>query len=725
MRHGRVRSCGVALATLALTSAAFAGGLQDVERFLPANTFLYGGVEKLGPGFKRIVKLIETNVGFPRQRSITEMILGEMAEELGLGEGAATADQFAAATGLDPDGAAGIAWVLADPSYRLGRMPNENVLVILPVKNRARVEALLAEHILPAFLGQTQRICRYTARRLRYAKRRLAALRKEGKLPDGPVTWETLAAANPGLPRLRCPGGGEYTFGGPEGQPACSLHGREAPPRRGGPITRDMLGAKAVGNVTLVGGRRKGTGYAVTDSHLVISNNMNVLEDAVAAAAAAGAAPSVLLAPPGAGPAAGEARGFLNTAIIFRMLKTELRRELDPRRGSPQAGRRLTALLDAPGGLTLDARILQLEPPAAQRIAVAATWDIQENAATKSWLATPPAALSAWRLVPKSALFAVGTNLVRPTFAVLTDAAMIEEPALAAAVRLAMAGAADDGAFALTRGVFANEMPNMVLILRVKDRAMMDGAIETWTAMLLKELRAEKGVERTTLGGTNIEVRSLVGRRGAAFHFAYVGPFAVAGTSLEDVKAIAAIQQGGGEGALVGSAKYRRLEVAAAPANAVMFLDLPGLMGQFATAGHQRRVRWCNENCKRNLERIAKMAAEFEAKEGRAPADFKELMGATKGVRRRYVPTTCYLSGDRPAKYVYDANTGKVTCPRHGTLEGFRPVSAAAARRRRIDELILSAFGVSGLHLRLEGGQLKGIGTLIPIPQRAPARGSM
>ncbi|NQT52790.1 hypothetical protein HQ576_12095 [bacterium] len=728
----RPKTCGglvVALAlAAALASTTLAGGLAEVERYLPKATFMYGGVEKLGASFDRITQLIDTNVPVFQGRKVAAIVLHELGRELGAGAGVLTTGQFADAMGLDPDGAAGIAWVLADPSVDPGRSMNENVLLILPVRNAQQIEKVMIEHILPEMLGETPRHCRYNRRRVLYAKRRLAQLRKEGKLPDGTVSWKALVEANPGLPVPRCPGGGEYDLGDGITEPTCSVHSRPDEARPDGPFDKAILGVKTVGNATLVGGRSKGTGYAITPTHVIFSNNMNVLEDALAAAELVGGGAKALPAPASTGPAAGEARGFINSALLFDMGKAEIQREVDRGRHSPQALRRLMVLLDAPGGVTLDARIAQLEPANAQRLHIAATWDMKANAMTQEWLATPPTDLAAWKLLPASSLFAVGTNLARPTFAVLAEIAMLEEPAMAGAVRLLMAGADGDGAFAMTPGIFAEDMPNMVLVLRVKDKAMMDAALETWLAMFAKEMQAEKGIERSALPG-NVPLQSIHSARGPSVHVAYIGLFAVACSSLDDMKAIAAIGQGNAAGALTASAAYRKLGGQDGPANAVMFLDVPRLVREMAVASHERSVRWCNQNCQRNLKRIDDAVAKFKADKGRFPADLKELMAGgankAKGVRRFYVPTTCYLSGTGPAKYTLDAAAGHASCPRHGMLVTFKPVTSAAPRRRGSEEMFLSPFGVSVLRLRLEDGKFKGEGTLIPAPQRQAERGSM
>ena len=176
---------GLALATAALAGTARAAATDEVERFLPSTTFLYGGVEKLGPGFDRIVKLIETNVPMGEKPIGLEM-LRELAEELNLPEGQIqTPEQFAAMTGLDPEGSAGIAWVLAAPAFGIERSPNENVLLVLPVKDAATLEPLLLK-VTKETMRETPRLCRATLRGIEQAKRRLAQLRKDGKLPDGP-----------------------------------------------------------------------------------------------------------------------------------------------------------------------------------------------------------------------------------------------------------------------------------------------------------------------------------------------------------------------------------------------------------------------------------------------------------------------------------------------------------------------------------------------------------
>jgi hypothetical protein len=76
-------------------------------------------------------------------------------------------------------------------------------------------------------------------------------------------------------------------------------------------------------------------------------------------------------------------------------------------------------------------------------------------------------------------------------------------------------------------------------------------------------------------------------------------------------------------------------------------------------------------------------------------------------------------------RYVYDPDTGRVSCPRHGSLDDFQPVSADTPRRRGPEEIVISAFGIGALRLRFEDGQLKATGTLMPAPQRVAERGSM
>ena len=703
----RMRNAGMALAAVAALAATAAGGATDeAERFLPATTFMYGGVAKLGPGFGRITKLLQGHIPLFGVQPLDRFVLSMLARELEL-EGADDPDGFAAQTGLDPDGSAGIAWVLTDPSSDPGRSLNENALLILPIRDAARAEALLARKVLAETFRESRRQSRRVLSRIRDAKRKLAQTLKDK--PEGPITWEMLAQATPGLKELRCPLGGEIAIGGWDQEPTSSALANGEPE---GPqaYTRDALGVRQVGDVALVGGRAKGTGYALTRSHIVFSNNVLVLEDAVAAAAADRAR----LAPPSTPPPAWEGRGYIDTAYLFQMLKQEFRLAPGGRgfRRSPPAAKRLAALFDAPRGLTLDVALAT--EGGRTTIPVAVTWAIADGDVTRPWLAQPPAPLAVLKLLPARTVLAFATNLGRPLLALLADLAATEEPALAGAIRLAAAGSTGDGAFAFTRGVFADEMPNMIFALHVGDRAMMDGALETWLAMMAKETRAERGVEQSEVDG--VTVRSVRGKRGMAFHFATIGPFVVACSDLADIKAMVAADKGGPS--LATSPRYRALALPDGPANAAFFLDMPALMADMGQAQHQRQVRYFNEGVPRELKQLEDAIAKFKQQKDRIPQDLDELRRETKG----WVPRGRYFRG-KYIQYQLDPNTGHVSLPGYGTRQDFRPADPAVPRHKDEEELVFSAFGVSGLTLRVEGGAFKARGVLCPAPQRRAERG--
>jgi hypothetical protein len=71
-----------------------------------------------------------------------------------------------------------------------------------------------------------------------------------------------------------------------------------------------------------------------------------------------------------------------------------------------------------------------------------------------------------------------------------------------------------------------------------------------------------------------------------------------------------------------------------------------------------------------------------------------------------------------------DPQTGKASCPQHGTLEDFRPV-VPEAREPRDEEMVLSAFGVWALRLHVEQGRILGRGRLIPSRQTKTERGHL
>jgi len=703
---------GLRVVVAALLAAAGIGGRpglagERIERFLPPPTFVYGGVERLEEGFDKIMAGLHR--ALPDVEALDqERFLRELTRELRLGDGG-TREEFLAATGLDPARSAGIAWVLCDPSSGPGRSVNENVLLILPVRDVGAAERVLSERILPEFAEHSERRCRALVRRVQELKQRWRRLHQDVGARD--VTWEDLAEVAPGLRPLDCPCGGRYVLGKPDDPPVCTVHtehgGRE---RFEGPFTRAGLGTRAVGDVTLVGGRRVGTGYAVAGGHLVLSNSMNVLEASVAAAAGKG--PRAEMAPPGPQAAKADGRAYIQWRLLLDVLRHELERAVR-RRGPSPAAERLFTLFAGGGATTADVRL-------GEDVSARLSWAIRRNPQTARVLDKRPAALEALALVPDTALAAWGANLARESFSVIGDIALLEEPQLAGAAKLVMAAADGDGAFAFTPGAFEGEVPNMLFVLRVRDREVMDAAVESWLGIFTRGHRGDdaRGLQRQQVGG--VEVRSLAGRRGQSFHYAYVGPFVVFGTDLAAVRGVIAVHGGRREASLVASERYRRLGLPGGAANAVSFVDMPAFVRQIWGGGHERRLHWRNQACLRNMQQIERLADRFRRDAGRAPANFEEL-GQPRGDRRRRerIRPWCMMFGEE-VRLTIDRETGRVACPRHGTVEQFRPIGPDEPREVREEERVLSAFGTWGLRLHVEGDRILAEGRLIPAPQRRP-----
>jgi len=702
----RWRQLGVVIvAASAIGAATLAGAQEQMERFLPAGTFLYGGVRKLGPAFDKVTATLRRVLPFTAEELAEGRIIAEISLGLGL-QGAQTLEQFLAQTGLDPEGSAGIAWVLGDPSYDPFRSLNENWLMILPVRDRPRAERLVAAPLLPEFLRGSARICQGTIYRIQRAKQRWRQLNPPD--PNVPLTWEELAGANPGLRPLLCPAGGEYTLGRVNQQATCSLHrGAGPPPRFEGPLTREGLGARQVGDVTLVGGRNRGTGFALTKTHIVLTNNMNVLEAAVKAAAGTG--PRARLAPPGEAAAKADGRAYLH----FGHLLWEVRREVDRwhlRRPSP-ASQRMLALLNSVGGITTNVRLTEsasFDP----------IWYIERNDATRQLFETAPSKLGALGLVPDTALAAWGTNLGRFAFSILGNFANLDdEPGFGAAIRLVGAACEGDAAFAFTKGTFADEMPNVLLVLRVRDREVMQTVAETWVSIFTRG-RDKAGLQRSQVG--DVEVCSMKVARDYSLHYAFVGPFLVGGSNLGDLKAAIAIHAGRGGNALVASKRFRELELPEGPTSLVSFVDMPAFIDQIATNAHQRHMHWQNRFCRDNMQQLEGVVQRFRREVGRFPTDFNELKGfANAPDRQLRVNDRCMVRGGQ-ARLSLNPKTGEVSCPVHGTVAQFKAARPDEPRRRGEEEIIFSALGVWAVQLRVEGKRLVGKGRLIPAPQKKP-----
>jgi len=693
--------CVVAAMALGLAAGAEAGG--RIERFLPPNTFIYGGVERLQPGFSKLMDRMRETLPGVRELE-QERIVRELARGLRL-EDVATVDQFIAQTGLDPNGPAGIAWVLDDPSLPFFRTRIPSILIIFPVRDRARTEALALQRILPEFFLGVDDICRAHVRRLNEAKRAWREANPDAQKPT--LTWDDLATIAPGLKPLRCPGGGTYKLGAPDAPVTCSVHNPNVQRQPlEPPLTRQRIGARTIGDVTLVGGRTATIGYALTPTHIILSNNMNVLEDAVHAATGKG--PRATL-PPALLLGDADGRFHLHVAHLLNPLNYELTR-MGQRRPSRAVGR-LTTLFRGTGFLTADLRI-------DRAVDLAASWTPTRNAQTARVLDTPPAKLAAFALVPDTALAAWGTNLGRQTFSVLGDIALLEEPRIAGAVKLVMAATNGDGAFAFMPGAFEGEVPNMLFVLRARDREVAEAAAESWMGMFSREIRARrKPVERSEIEG--VEVWSLRGERGQSIHYALAGPFVVFGTDLPSVHAAIRIHAGKARNALVASERFLKLGLPAGPTHLVSFMDTPALIRQIAVGEWERRNLRRNRRCLENMRRIEQVVDRFRREAHRLPANFDELMGFAEQHRRGRIRDWCMVAGEN-TRLTLDPRTGKVTCPRHGTVENFRAIPPDEPRRVHDEERVFSAFGLWGLDLRVDGGKIKGRGRLFPAPQPLP-----
>lgn len=689
---------------VALAALATAG--ERIERFLPQGTFLYGGVEKLEAGYEKVMGELRRTL--PDVAELQEdRFLRKLARELRLAD-VETREQFIAEAGLDPNGPAGIAWVMTDPTDEPGDALNENVLLILPVRDAAVAERLLPERILPELVRHADRQCEAARRRI--VQLMQSWRRANPEAGDADITWQHLEQIAPGLKPFRCPCGGDYAFGAQGQEPICSVHGREHRAFEG-PFTREGLGVRTVGGATLVGGRTKGIGYALTPTHLIVSNNMNVLEDALNAAA--GDPPGAAMVPLAAGLANADGRAYVGLDYLFGLLRYEMNRSI-LRRGASPGSARFLELLASAGGLTGDLRI-------DGGVTGKLTWQIKRNPQSARALDKKPSKLEAFALVPDTALGAWGTNLTREAFSVIGDIALIEEPQLAGACKLVMAAADGDGAFALTQGTLGDEIPNLLFILRVRDREVAEAAAESWFGVFGRAFRPREreggrpAVRRHQLGG--VDVLSLEDlRRGAAFHYAFVGPWAVFGSNLDDLRTVIALHGGNGEKALAGSERYRKLGLPDGPANVISFLDMPALIKQM-TAGHdERQQHWQNEACRRNMQQIERLIQQFRQQQGRLPATFAEFR------QRGNLRDWCMMFGEQ-TKLLLDPATGKISCPAHGTVDAFKAVARRGPDREpREEEVILSAFGVWGLHIRTDGQRLVADGRLIPAPQRMKRR---
>ena len=193
---------GAVLALALLVRLGAVRAAEDLARFLPPATALYGGVRTLGPTFDKATAAIQKHIALPEGVNVVEQAVAAVREALEL-DGLRTRAELVAAFGLDEAGTVGLAQVLTDPSTPQDDELNTNLLLILPVRDPARLERLVLDKVAVRMPGYSRTICSEMLRRIARAKKALT--RVDAEWARGPVTWETLIRANPGLQKLRCP----------------------------------------------------------------------------------------------------------------------------------------------------------------------------------------------------------------------------------------------------------------------------------------------------------------------------------------------------------------------------------------------------------------------------------------------------------------------------------------------------------------------------------------
>ena len=199
---------------------------------------------------------------------------------------------------------------------------------------------------------------------------------------------------------------------------------------------RATLGIRQIGDITIIGGREHGTGFAMTPGHIILCANMNVLEDAVRTAASGKRRFS---------PSAMDGAIHVGFQPLLCELYEEVRRERRTQR-SP-AGERLIQLLQGFVSISAD---VKLEEGISGQIDFA----MARNDMTQMLLDAPADENKALGFIPDNALLAVGGGIAPTVFRTIADITVFEEEDLTAPVRLMQLASAGDGAFALMPGSF-------------------------------------------------------------------------------------------------------------------------------------------------------------------------------------------------------------------------------------------------------------------------------
>ena len=677
---------------LVLAPAAFcqaavrtAGGgppLGAVEQMLPKETFFYAGVSDMDAAFARVEK-------FMAQAGM-KFNAGKMYEELAEPFGARrvrTRNQFFAETGLKPHGSAAVVFVA--PACLDLDLLEYNWALIAEV-DRLHVVKAGIERGLDRLQRTSRRIC---SRQCRAVDRLIQDFAKAH--PGQAPTWAALRRANRGLGVVQCPGGGQYALGK---SMACSVHGSGRTPKT--PAATDRSDAwRRMGDVMLFGGRSLGTGFAHTQSHIILANNMNVLEKVTEAAA--GKRPRATLKQPKAG-AGLVARCLFDPELLKAAFGHEFDRERNRRR-APFAVKRILRLFRSLGPVSAEVQI-------ADYAVLSLDAKIAPNPDTKRLLATPPSQLGALRLLPPDSILAVGANLGKDILRITGDFAMLDERGLGAALKMMSMATNGDAAFAFTTGATTEGIPNMVMVLRVSDPQAMQDAEEMFMGFLAEEANAKIQEEPE---GTALKLRD-----GQMFYLTRVDGYSVFATSGEAMRAV--LQAAGNpQAGLAKNPGYREAVQTAGQTNLLAVVHMPALADHFSAADHARRQRSRNGYCRNNLTQLKGMAAQMHKATGRYPGNRSELYAhlKEKAGRRRHVwvpQDNCPMFGG--VKYTFNAATGAVTCPKHGTTASFRQMEAPW--KRGAEERLLATFGLGALRLTVTGDGLSGDASIVPMPQK-------
>ena len=675
---------------IAAVLAVFAGPAvagERIEEFLPEETFLYAGMANVSVGadaiFARVERIAKAS---GEQKPLFEELMRNLAQ--GLPNLAAPLPQSfgeaAERLGLDARGSAGVAFL--DSPQMLDDGPA--VLIIVPVRDRAAVEATILA-FAPMLQKQTNRLCSKQLRQIRRVKKRWAKAHADA---DAAPTLDELYAFDCSLPRLRCPGGGEYIIGVPGEKPRCTLHERGAVTYEGA-LDRDALAQQQFGAVTLIGGREVAFAYAYTAEHMILSNHPDAVERA--ARAFAGQHPRCRVAEKADAPWTADLTAFLAFDRLTPLLMHEFTREFgrrEERRNSP-AYRRWQGLIRAPGPVRLDIQLLE------DGLRLRAAAGLRTSAAVAPILATGPASMNTMRLAPPSAYGILATNLIRHALYVGGDLALLKEPEVGLVFKIFGTILGQEGVFALTPGFAATDgpIPHMLLLVEVRDPEAFPELENALVALLQKEMRS--GVySEIEIAGAPVRVfqNRPTGTRekdGPPFYWTLLGRHAVLATDRAALeKVIAAAQRPGGGAPVRGQ-----------NANLAVMVDFPALFRTIAAGEHEKRKRWHLRSCLRNMRRLEKQARQFQDANGRPANDVAEIRQfAQQRKKNKWTPTRCPSRG----AYQFSPATGKATCPNHGTVAAPQEFDPPVRKDEKIAAAIGRELGATALRLWFEGDQL-------------------